>query len=317
MLALYQDRCLMSPSIDDLSCSACRSANKAFVGAKSGYQLFQCLGCGTITTSRAAGDNDRRDLFEHYYDRASFDIPAATAESLTRLASSFEPFRKTGRLIDVGYGEGGLLEAAERTGWDCYGTELDLRALEYGARRGWTVARDGDLDDQFPEQAFDVVTMIEFLEHVSEPMHFLQAALRWLRPGGVLYLTTPNAQSLNRRLLGLGWSIFAPPDHLTIWTARGLRAALAASGFRCRRVRTEGLNPSEIIARFPRPNKTAVNPVNRQQAALDLNRAFSRSPVRRTAKRAINLLLSSVALGDGIKIWATPATHAGPSAVPE
>jgi SAM-dependent methyltransferase len=147
--------------------------------------------------------------------------------------------------------------------------------------------------------------MIEFLEHVPDPERILKVALDLLRPGGILYLTTPNAQSLNCRLLGLEWSVFSPPDHVTIWTARGLRGALSKAGFKCRRIRTEGLNPCEIMARFRRKGDSPAA-INRQQAAVNLNHAFSRSPFRRAVKRGINRFLSAVRAGDDLKAWATP-----------
>jgi SAM-dependent methyltransferase len=265
----------------------------------------ECGCCRSVSARLPADQSARAGIYERYYDQASFEIPDATAASLDRLIASFAPFRHTGRLIDVGYGEGGLLSAAQRQGWSCYGTEADPRALEYGRRHGWMVAAASDRDEPLPEQGFDVVTMLEFLEHMPEPERFLRAALGWLRPGGILYLTTPNAQSLNRRLLGLDWSVICPPDHVTIWTARGVRAALANAGFRCLRIRTEGLNPGEIVARLNQKQDVPV-PINRQQVAVNLNSAFSRSPIRRAVKNGLNQVLSAFGAGDSIKVWATP-----------
>lgn len=145
--------------------------------------------------------------------------------------------------------------------------------------------------------------MIEFLEHVRAPHDFLHSAARWLRPGGLLYITTPNADSLNRRLLGLQWSIFSPPEHLTIWSARGLRHALTKAGFKVQRLRTEGLNPCEIIARL-RPRNREARQVDRNTTAFALNNTFSTSPLRRAVKKSINRALSAFQAGDTLKVWA-------------
>src|SRR5262249_34423073 len=261
------------PGIGSL-CPGCQSGTWRLLGDKNGYELMECRGCGNVSARLGSDQRARSGIYEHYYRDGSFETPPVTATSLERLVISFRRFRFTGRLIDIGFGEGALLNAAERRGWICHGTEIDLRALEYGRQRGWVVAGDTAGDERFPKHGFDVVTMIELLEHVQDPERFLRAAFDLLRPGGILYLTTPNAQSLNYCLLGLQWSVFCPPDHLTIWTTRGFRAALGRAGFRCRRIRREGLNPCEIVAHLKRINHIAA-PINRQQAAVKLNATLS------------------------------------------
>jgi 2-polyprenyl-3-methyl-5-hydroxy-6-metoxy-1,4-benzoquinol methylase len=286
-------------------CAGCNGSARRLLGCKNGYELMECQGCGNISAKLEQGQAAGQEIYQHYYGAAPFDTPPVTAASLDRLVASFEGFRSTGRLIDIGYGEGGLLNAAERRGWTCYGTEIDSRALEYGRRRGWVVSGETSGDERFPDHGFDVLTMIEFIEHVPDPERFLKAARRLLRPEGILYLTTPNAQSLNSLLLGLKWSVFCPPDHLTIWTTRGLRAALARAGFRCRRIRREGLNPCEIIGGLSSRNNSLAAPINRQQAALKLNNTLSSSVFRRMVKRGLNQILSTFRAGDNIKVWAT------------
>ena len=290
------------------SCRACQSSHVRPFGMKLGYRLGQCGKCGTIFSQVEDGDAAIASLYDHYYDHAQFTIPDAVAASLERLAGSFEPYRRTGRWLDMGYGEGGVLSIAERRGWEAFGTEISPQALEYGRRRGWTVSDDAENDPQFPRHGFDVVTMIELLEHVARPERFLKEAARLLRPGGVLYVTTPNARSLNRRLLGVRWSIFCPPEHITVWTARGMAKTLKRAGFRARKIRTEGLNPGEILGSLRR-GKGQPADVNRNQQALALNSALSRSPARRMLKNAINHCLSAFRIGDGLKVWAACEDH--------
>ena len=290
-----------------VSCPACHGFRQRLRGQKDGHGVWECRRCGALFVPTASSSAALHELYDHYYERARFTTPATVIASLEVLVGSAERFRKTGRWLDVGYGEGSLLTVAERHGWACHGSEVSPHALEYGRQRAWVVTPDPGGDVRFQDGAFDVVTMIELLEHVPEPTRFLAHAARWLRPGGLLYVTTPNAGSLNRRVLGLSWSTVSPPEHLVLWTAGALRRALAPAGFVPFRVRTEGCNPSEILARF-RPSRSGGPPVDRNQTALALSEAFSRSPLRRSVKAALNAGLSVSRLGDTIKVWAVRAS---------
>jgi SAM-dependent methyltransferase len=305
--AMSRHGSLPAERADDLSrtnleCPACRVAKHRAFGTKRGHVLLQCSSCGTIYPGTEPCHQALDEIYDHYYDQANFELHPVTGAALDRLVRSLHAFRSTNRWLDVGYGAGGLLTVAERQGWSCHGVEVSPSALRYGAGRGWQVEESMEAAS-FPSKGFDVVTMIELIEHITSPDKFLQWAGRLVRPGGLLYVTTPNARSLNRRILGLDWSVISPPEHLTIWSPRGLSRALVRAGFVPVRVRSEGLNPSELCARLRSPSPDAP-PLNRNEAALALNEVFSRTPLRRNLKAAINDGLSLLGAGDRLKVWA-------------
>jgi hypothetical protein len=119
----------------------------------------------------------------------------------------------------------------------------------------------------------------------------------------LLYLTTPNAESLNRRLLGLGWSVISPPDHATLWTARGLARALGATGFSLLALRAEGYNPADLLARW-RARRGVDRPVNRNDVGRTVSEMLAGSRPRRAAKSLANACLTTMGLGDTLKVWA-------------
>lgn len=284
-------------------CPACLGTCYHFWDSKNGFRLSRCTTCGVIFTTDQANSGVVKELYDHYYDHAQFKMPAVVAASLDRLVGSLAKYRQTGRWLDIGYGEGGLLTIAQRCGWSCFGSEISPRALAYGQRQGWVVTADPSADRSFQAQGFDVITMVEILEHVPAPDYLLGTVAHLLRPGGIFYLTTPNAESLNRRILGADWSVFSPPEHLVIWTARGLCKTMARNGLKPVRIYTEGLNPSEIVRRM-RPRKSGPGP-SRNDAGFKLNETMSSSPWRRRLKTGINRCLSLIRLGDSLKMWAT------------
>lgn len=289
----------------DVRPNGCPACNGAALlrrrGEKRSHTLWECRQCGVLFADSAPNRNG--NLYERYYDQARFVTPPTVVASLQRLVCFAEQFRVNGRWLDFGYGEGGLLAIAERSGWSCYGVEISDRPLEHGRLQGWVVTREPSRDARFVPGAFDVVTMIEVLEHVPTPRRLLGDVVRWLRPGGLLYLTTPNLRSLNGRVLGLTWSIVAPPEHLVLWTRPALRRVVSEAGFQILRVRTEGLNPAELLARVRRGWATTVH-VDRNATAVALSQALERSKIRRTFKNTINAGLNVLGLGDTLKVWA-------------
>lgn len=285
---------------NEFACLVCGSEQSRYVGQKNHFDLWKCRHCQAIFTCDSAQQEVLQELYDHYYDGAHFEIHPVVTHSLERVVFSFERFRHTSKILDIGFGEGGLLQIAERQGWQGYGTEISPRSLAYGKNQGWIVTENADQDSRFTPQGFDVVTMIELLEHVPNPQQILQAAAGWLRPGGLLYLTTPNARSLNQRWLGLEWSVVCPPEHLVLWTPKGLRHALTNAGFQDLRILTEGLNPYEMLARLRPPKET----ISRNASAMALNQTMIASPARRALKTGINQVLSALRLGDSLKVYA-------------
>lgn len=295
-----------------MNCPACDNQKSNTFGKKNGYALKKCTVCGTLFANLSF-ENEKtsievQDLYDHYYDVANFNLPKAAEISLQKMVDSFAGFRQTGNLVDIGFGEGGMLSVAEKNGWKCFGTELSPQSLKYGAERGWTVSSDADSDERFPKNGFDVVTMVELIEHVPNPDFFFETAHKLLRPTGLLFLTTPNNNSINQRWLGADWSVIAPPEHITIYSPNGMRKALQRNGFALTTIKTEGFNPIEIIGKYRATAKNDGAPIHRNEAAFALNEAFTSSPWRQAVKSTINQGLSLLKIGDGIKLWAVKKT---------
>jgi len=87
------------------------------------------------------------------------------------------------------------------------------------------------------------------------------------------------------------------------WQSERTLQSLAADGFGTRRVRTEGLNPAEILARL-RPRHSSQRAVDRNETGFAINNAFSKGPLRRAIKVSVNYCLSTFRVGDTLKAWA-------------
>jgi SAM-dependent methyltransferase len=133
------------------------------------------------------------------------------------------------RIAELGCGSGGMLEALARFG-TAVGVETDPALRKHARARGLDV-RPGSLPDDVPLEAgrWDVVCLLDVLEHITDDAGALRACRRLLAPGGRLMVTVPAYAWLWSRhdeLLG----------HRRRYTAGSLRAAAVAAGFAVERL---------------------------------------------------------------------------------
>jgi SAM-dependent methyltransferase len=147
-------------------------------------------------------------------------------------------------------------------------------------------------------ESFDVVTMIELIEHLADPMEDLRAVQNLLRPGGALFLTTPNAGSLRCRLFGFRETL-GPPGHLWGFTLKALRKLLYRAGLRPVRVWTDGLNPYLLLRRI-RSASGAWTPNVWTQTQRLREQAIT-NPLVRVLKFSVNVGMRLTRWGDTLK----------------
>jgi 2-polyprenyl-3-methyl-5-hydroxy-6-metoxy-1,4-benzoquinol methylase len=136
-----------------------------------------------------------------------------------------------GKLVDVGCGDGEMLQFAIQMGWDGFGLELDPQAISAGRKKGITVLEGGyEVLDNYPS-LFDCIICSHVLEHVHDPLVALEKMMCALKPGGVLLLSCPNSKSKAGQYFGVHWRGLEAPRHIAIPSAHFLREFLEKSGF--------------------------------------------------------------------------------------
>lgn len=170
------------------------------------------------------------DAMEQQYFADTYAVRQQTYQQFVRRLPEWLG-RDVQRLLDIGCGDGVLLEAANAVGITCAGTELSsnlqqlLREKYQGRIEIWDTA------EAIPTNNFDVITLINVIEHVAAPYELLATLANKLSDDGILFVHTPNVGGLPARLQGAQWAQIEPLGHLYYFSARTLSAMLQKSGF--------------------------------------------------------------------------------------
>jgi SAM-dependent methyltransferase len=144
-----------------------------------------------------------------------------------RLVSSLVPIGPSTKWLDYGCGVGGLVEFVRQRGVaEAVGFEQGWSLGQIRARGVPHLTND---ELQSSGGSFDVVTAIEVLEHVTDPIDELRRIRALLRPGGLLFLTTGNAAPYRDRLPA--WRYVMPDVHVSFFEPTTLALALDKAGF--------------------------------------------------------------------------------------
>jgi 2-polyprenyl-3-methyl-5-hydroxy-6-metoxy-1,4-benzoquinol methylase len=225
-------------------CSAALQAESQLHDDRYGYAgvftLLRCLACGHRQLDASMSDAQIADLYTRYYPRSTFDLDAWTppVESSGfaawwngHRANAFRWVPRQVRVLDIGCGFGESLGYHRMRGCDAHGVEADANILRVADRHGLQV-RHGLFDAQhYAPASFDVVTLDQVIEHVAEPGRVLRGVYQVLKPGGLLVLSTPNADGWGARQFGKRWIHWHAPYHLQFFSRTSMQRAADDAGF--------------------------------------------------------------------------------------
>jgi SAM-dependent methyltransferase len=236
------------------TCPACgAAANRARFTVRTTRQfvLEECGRCGLVF----AGPRPSAEELEEFYVGGYFETGTGHGGGYTEYRSCGELFARTrwqalahwldlGRspaqsVLDVGCATGGFLDEAQQHGWAATGVELSAEAAEIGRASFGLEIHAGDIfAPALDARRFGLITMWHVVEHVLDPAAFLARARSLLQPGGVLFIETPNWNSLGRVVRRSEWSVITPPEHINFFSTTSLTWLAEHSGLHVMRVAT-------------------------------------------------------------------------------
>jgi len=179
----------------------------------------------------AAGLRDRMG------NKSPVDLYVAYEEdsknSFNHYQSIVQRIKITGNILDVGCGNGYFLSFFDEASWYRWGVDYNEENCRKMIKKGGIKSFCGRFHEFRPEILFDVITMLEYIEHSVNPYADLMKAYSMLNDNGLLLIATGNVESEEARIKGNIWPYFtAAPDHKFFFSYETLLAILKKSGFR-------------------------------------------------------------------------------------
>lgn len=229
------------------SCRLC-GRETAFWFSKAGRDLYRCPSCGHVEVPAGlARLADGRSIYEgenavftvdgnadYYLDESN--LLAARAKLLY-----VRKFCSDGVLVDVGASYGQFLSVASKV-FDATGFELSPEAVAFSRTRFGVRNVIGSLYEWPAAVASraDVITCWDVIEHVEDPSAAIRAMAAHLKPGGWMFLSTPDAASAAARMLGQRWHYLDPVQHINLFSRANLERVLRDAGLEPRHARIFG-----------------------------------------------------------------------------
>jgi SAM-dependent methyltransferase len=189
----------------------------------------RCARCGVATTSPWPSDEQLSAAYADWYRPRSGRFSGVGDKVLRRtrsaLADRLHRILPPGPVLDVGAGDGTLVEAFVRQGRDAVGLEPHASGPHI---------RNAELEEV--DGKWSAVVFWHSLEHLRQPGRALSHAAALLSSGGMLVIAVPNATSFQARVFGDRWLALDLPRHLVHLNPRALMSTIEAQGLRVERV---------------------------------------------------------------------------------
>jgi len=208
------------------------SCQGELVLVREGRSLIRCATCQYIHVDPMYEAEELEAFYRGSYGEST---PSPNwAEKVWNVRRS----KKEGRILDIGCWEGRQLEEFIRVGgWECTGTELNVRAAEVARSKSIDVHNVSlnEFVERFRGELWDVINLAYVLEHIPDPRGLLTRLRGFLAPNGILIVEVPNEfspfQMAYLKAKGREPYWIALPDHLNYFDSASLEALARNTGY--------------------------------------------------------------------------------------
>ena len=223
-------------------CYLCKENSVQAAFKKLGWTILRCQSCRLYSLdfndsySKFIREYYNKDFFTGSETRAGYysyeGDRSAEEKNMRAYLEGIKKFKRSGKLLDVGCATGIFMVEAQKDGFEVYGIDVSDYAVKIAKKRfGKCVKRQSVEKAAYTKKKFDVITMFDVIEHLSDPKKVLDRLAMTLADDGLLVINTGDTESFLAKIQGRDWHFFIPPQHFFYFSEKTLRTLLAKSGF--------------------------------------------------------------------------------------
>jgi 2-polyprenyl-3-methyl-5-hydroxy-6-metoxy-1,4-benzoquinol methylase len=242
----------------DYICTLCNQTNGSlFLEWVEGYQLYQCNFCGAVSPNINTSIDKIliESVYENEHYRKKFMREThnqfeyrKSQYGVERYQYSFDRLSlpQNGRVLDLGCGAGYFLSVLADKGIDYKGLEVTEHLVEYCKKYHRLNVEPSKLEDE-TDQYYDLITMFDVLEHLSDPVYLLGIIKAKLKKGGYCIAYTPNVHSISYELMGSRQNTLLPFEHLCFFNPQSIDYLANQAGLVIHSIETYGLDLMDYL----------------------------------------------------------------------
>ncbi len=240
------------------NCPLCNGRAGRIAYRTGGLTILKCSSCECMYMDLVPGASALSKIYDDKYKYPAEDMEKTvrgfeegTRPFLDDRLRSIKRHKASGKLLDIGCNYGIFLTLARKAGYDVRGVDISKPAATYAKERsGLEVLNTTVKEARFPAGSFDIITMFDVLEHLTDPLEDLIEVRRVLKKDGLFFMTTPNTAVylIKAKIVAIlpflkyyknnypgtpfEANELALPYHINHFTPRTLRKMLLEAGFR-------------------------------------------------------------------------------------
>jgi len=235
-----------SQTLEEAVCNLCGSGKFEIIEEKKGFKIVKCSDCGLRFVTPRFNKDARKLFYRSKYYFLGYPLFSLLNKLYLVISDHLlgdqvldiiAVYKRTGDLIEIGPFGQELTEIAQKRGFKCWRLisnswvyDSPLEEREYRTKNGSTSVN---------HKKFDVVSCLDILDRVPDPMGELNGLLRILKDDGIFFIRVPNYSSTMAEEKGKAWDHIRPWERIYQFDYLHLKELLDKSGFKIVDLKTE------------------------------------------------------------------------------